>query len=287
MNCRVKIAGLLILYNPSGYTVRKNIETYIEYLDKLIIIDNTNTFSQLNSINSLWHRERIEYFAMGKNNGLATALNIGSSMALGRGFDWLMLIDQDSSASSDMMDLMLESIGKFSDCGILAPLQITKTGDYVAQNNEYTDILFTMTSGSILNLKAYQKCGPFEDRLFIDHVDHEYCLRLNKMGYKIIQCNKAVLKHSLGEIKDITLFGYKYAITTHKPFRLYFFTRNGIYVALKYLFDYPSFFIYFCLQLGKNIFKAVFIEENKIDRLTMIYAGISDFFTGRYGKRFI
>jgi rhamnosyltransferase len=279
-----KIAGLLIIYNPCVVIVRKNIETYIEFLDKLIIIDNSIMSQQLFDIDSA--KGKIECLRMGKNIGVATALNIGAAKAVGLGFDWLMLMDQDSSALSGMMDTILKSVGKFSDCGILAPLQITKTREYVEQGNDYTDILCAMTSGSLLNLLAYQKCGSFDDKLFIDHVDNEYCLRLKKHGYKVIRCNKALLKHYLGEVKKVSLFGYKYTITTHEPFRLYYFTRNGLYVTYKYLFDYPSFINYFIEQLGKNIFKALFFEGNKMERIKMIYAGFLDFLNGRYGKRF-
>lgn len=284
---RPKIAASLVLYNPCIDIIWKNIETYIGYIDRLIIIDNSIKSQQTFVKYSLEHNGKIVYHRVGKNVGVATALNIGATMAIGLGFDWLMLIDQDSSASTNMMESIFESISKFHDCGILAPQQITKKKEYIGQESEYTNLLFTMTSGSLLNLKAYQKCGPFEDKLFIDHVDNEYCLRLKKEGYKVIQCNKAVLNHSLGETIDITFFGKKYTITTHKPFRLYYFTRNGLYVALKYLAEYPSFLIYFSKQLGKNIFKAIFFEDNKMERVKMIYTGISDFLMGRYGKKYV
>jgi rhamnosyltransferase len=286
MNSGLKIAGLLILYNPRGDILHKNIATYIEYMDNLIIIDNSMISQQSHIIDLMATVRKIHYFNMGRNLGIATAYNIAASIAVELGFDWLMLIDQDSSASADMMDLLLLSVLKFPDCGILAPLQITKKREHISPSNDYTDIFFTMASGSFLNLKIYQKCGAYEDKLFIDHVDHEYCLRLKRKGYKIIQCNKAVLNHSLGELKILKLFGTKYIITTHKPFRLYYFTRNGIYVAFKYLIDFPSFLIYFSLQLGKNIIKALFIEDNKKARLKMIYTGFSDFLNGRYGNRF-
>lgn len=34
--------------------------------------------------------------------------------------------------------------------------------------------------------------------LFIDSVNHEYCLRLQKNGYKVIQLNTAIFEHNLG-----------------------------------------------------------------------------------------
>lgn len=284
MNNPLKIAGIVILFNPND-AIKTNISSYIDFLDKLFIIDNSIISKRLHIIDLIGNKEKIEYISMGKNIGVATALNIGSSMAVDLGFDWLMLMDQDSRASFGMMDSLLQSIYKFPECGILAPIQITKNKDYIKYDQEYTDILVTMTSGSLLNLKVYRKCGPFEDKLFIDHVDHEYCLRLKTRGYKVVQCNRAMLRHFLGEVRDINIFGWKITITTHEPFRLYFFTRNGLFVSFKYLFDYPSFMLYFSIQLSKNIFKAIFLEGNKLERLKMIYTGTVDFLMKRYGKR--
>ena len=34
---------------------------------------------------------------------------------------------------------------------------------------------------------------------FIDVVDWEYFIRMNKLGFKLIQCNKAVLAHQPAE----------------------------------------------------------------------------------------
>ena len=53
-----------------------------------------------------------------------------------------------------------------------------------------------MTSGSFLNLKVYKEAGPFVDKLFIDYVDFEYCLRLKKKGFKIYKLNNTYMQHN-------------------------------------------------------------------------------------------
>ena len=37
-----------------------------------------------------------------------------------------------------------------------------------------------MTSGNLLNLKIAEKIGDFEEKLFIDEVDHDYCYRIRR-----------------------------------------------------------------------------------------------------------
>jgi rhamnosyltransferase len=250
-----------------------------------IIIDNTNDADIDYKIRA---DDNCRYIRLGTNLGVAFALNLAAHTAIESNYDWLLTLDQDSELSSDMLENIISFAIKYplEKIGMITPVQVSKKADTRLGQHENEEVLIAMTSGSLLNLKAYQRCGPFEDKLFIDHIDHEYCLRLNKEGYKVIQCNNAILKHSLGAIKNINLLGYKYTITTHRPFRLYYFTRNGLYVAFKYISDYPYFFFYFTSGLWKNIFKAIFFEDSKMERLKNICAGFSDFLMGRYGKKF-
>src|SRR5437016_4565785 len=53
-----------------------------------------------------------------------------------------------------------------------------------------------ITSGSIINLAA--RTGGFDEHLFIDMVDIEYCYKSIAAGYKIIQFKNILLEHRLG-----------------------------------------------------------------------------------------
>ena len=88
----MKYAGVVVLFNPDD-KVLENIKTYINYLDKLYVVDNTP-----NSDNSkLFNNKKIEYIANRENKGIAYALNIGAKRALKENFDFLLTMDQDSS----------------------------------------------------------------------------------------------------------------------------------------------------------------------------------------------
>ena len=103
-----------------------------------------------------------------------------------------------------------------------------------------------MTSGNLVNLDAFRQVGPFMDELFIDSVDHEYCIRLQINGYKVIQLNGVLLEHTLGERrkhlfiyplnffkKNKSIVSYK-IVNNHNYIRKYYMVRNRLYVSRKY-----------------------------------------------------
>jgi len=280
---QVKVACCVILYLPSRSAL-DHINSLPTLFDRIIVVDNTDLSRIEYDIPKT--SKSVIYIRLGSNLGIAYALNVAANKAIFDGYDWLLTLDQDSQINS----AFIKSMTSYFRCidlrklGLIAPVQISKPNDIRNYKSSFSEILTTMTSGSFLNLVAYQNCGAFEELLFIDHVDHEYCLRLHAKGFKVIQCNHIVLTHSLGEVKEISLLGYSTSITTHKPFRLYYFTRNGFYVAQKYIFRYPQFAIFFMAQMFKRLVKIMFYEEDKLNRLRFICAGVKDFLHKRYGR---
>jgi rhamnosyltransferase len=134
-----------------------------------------------------------------------------------------------------------------------------------------------MTSANILNLTAYQRVGPFRDELFIDHVDHEYGLRLNAAGLKVIQVNTVNLNHIPGAKTNADLKILSIPYVSHNLIRSYYFVRNGFWVCHAYKKKYPVFGFYFFKLLVRHIVKAVLFQENRKARLQMMLRGYQDY----------
>ncbi len=122
------------------------------------------------------------------------------------------------------------------------------------------------------------------EKLFIDYVDFEYCMRLKKNGYNIYQCNDAVIYHSVGNLVNWKIFGLNFYSTNHSPLRLYYRTRNRFYLRKLYLNDYKAFFKKDFKQVLKETLKIILVEHKKIEKLKMIIKGYWDFHKGVFGK---
>jgi rhamnosyltransferase len=62
----------------------------------------------------------------------------------------------------------------------------------------YSEVRTCITSGALTNLDLWKKLDGFDEQMFIDSVDFEYCYRVRKAGYKVIQTDQVQLSHSIG-----------------------------------------------------------------------------------------
>ncbi len=90
------ICGIITLYNPPA-SYLDNINTYINYLDILYLVDNTPIINHKDHDSLLRRFPEIEILSFGKNIGIAAALNLGIKEGLKNNYSWLLTMDQDSS----------------------------------------------------------------------------------------------------------------------------------------------------------------------------------------------
>jgi len=283
-----KIAACVVLYNPSLQVI-SNIQSYYPHVDCLIAVDNSER--QNGAITeALQHNlNNVIYKFLNKNLGIAAALNIAATIALDKGFDWLLTMDQDSSFVTNDLSKMIEDIAaieaQYDKVGIITPYHVLAEGYTENFEADYTVRKIAMTSGNLLNLKAYKVAGTFEEKLFMDFVDYEYCLRLRKNNYNIIQDNKVRLKHSLGNFQIRHFLGKKVGISNHNYQRRYYMTRNSLFVGSRhYKVDKAFFFNVLLNNLFIDPFLILFYEDNKLAKIKSIWKGVVHFLMGKSGK---
>ena len=233
----MRIAALIILYNPNE-EVKANIASYYEYVEKIYVFDNTENNESTIDFED-FDKSRIVYFFDGQNKGIAERLNIGAKMAQDDGYDWLLTMDQDSKFTSTAITNYFKNIGSFSGIENVAMFGINYFPDDNNPNNsDFTDNDYLITSGSLLNLNLFNKIGLFDELLFIDSVDEDYCIRARILGYRIIKFSNIHLAHEVGNVvfrsSIKTFFLIKKIKGVHPPLRSYYIVRNNLYLRKKY-----------------------------------------------------
>jgi rhamnosyltransferase len=275
----VKINGVVVLYNPEE-TIIDNITSYLDNVEKLYIIDNSESKNTelINEIVSI--SKKCIYIDNNGNQGIAHALNVGARLAIENGADWLLTMDQDTSFSeNDLIKIQEELLAVDStNTAIVSPSHYL--GDDIKPF--YNEIV--MTSGNLLNLHLFQKIGEFDEKLFIDSVDTEYCLRIYSMGYKIKRISSIILKHNLGDIKKYKICGIKFRPTNHTFIRRYYIVRNRFYTWDKYKNLYPAFVKWEKIATFKQLIKIILFEKDKLKKIIFSFRGYFDYRKGRFGK---
>lgn len=271
--------AIVTLFNPEDNIV-DNIKSYLCYVKELLIVDNSlipYDFSELQEEFPL-----ITILSTSQNLGVAKALNMGLNYAHSKGYKWLLTMDQDSYFSSSQIKKFISAFNEIEheDLAIFSPLY---NSNHLQKNQDKihnTTQLLVMTSGNIINVHYALKIGAFDENLFIDEVDHDFCLRLSEAGYKVIQNNNCYLHHTLGKKhhkKDVNLYSSK---------RLYYMLRNYLYLRDKHKNSSSYFFKKRNRYLLKFFIKQlIYTEGRKIAHLKMLYLGYKDYKRNYMGYR--
>jgi rhamnosyltransferase len=128
-----------------------------------------------------------------------------------------------------------------------------------------------------------QKLGAFDESLYIDAVDIDFCLRARRKGMLILQ-SPAVLLHALGRTTYHHLLGLRFGTTNHPPARHYYITRNRLRLLTRYAADWP----WVWREIRGMVFdgaKIILVEDNKWGKFRAMAAGAADALRGKMGKQ--
>ena len=89
----IRIYGIVVTFFPKCDII-KNINSYLPYISKLMIIDNTPGKSDV--IKELAEKYYFLTVFNDQNRGVAFALNQGAEAAVKKNYNWLLTMDQDS-----------------------------------------------------------------------------------------------------------------------------------------------------------------------------------------------
>ncbi len=289
LNHKYSVCAVVVTWN-TGKEIEQNISSVLSQVREVVIVDNgsePHTIALLANIQKKF--PSVVLLRNAENLGIAAALNRGVKYALEKEYDWILTLDDDSLAEPDMVHKMLAAYNSLpenerSKIGIIAPnYTIAKGLVYFGDSPRFVDV--AITSGQLVKTEVFDKVGFYKEDLFIDGVDHEFCLRLLKFGYKTLLVPSAVLKQRMGAAPVLkTFFGQKFVVANHSAQRYYYIYRNGIYIYKTYWKYAPA---YILKNMCSNLWlltKIILFEQQKLEKLTMIFKGLIDGIRNKYGK---
>ena len=251
-------AACVILYHPKKEDVA-NLFTYCSKVEKVYIFDNTEGKSNENLFIGM---ENVSYFWDGENKGLSIRLNEACQRAIADNFEYLLTMDQDSSFLEENIDGYFKDILNFKGKEKVAVygLEYSKN-DINDTTKNYIEVDHLITSASVMNLKLYNEIGGFDENLFIDGVDIDYCYSALTKGFKSIKFARNFFNHTLGvrtrRGSIFTLYLIKKNVSVHSSLRVYYMYRNMLYIKNKYENIIPDIIKQFVKnqkhQINKNI----------------------------------
>jgi rhamnosyltransferase len=290
--------AVVVAFHPNINKLLQNIEAILAECNHLVLFDNSSLPELFSKTKDLVN---VHYHSCNTNVGVACAQNYGINYAMQHHFDYVILFDQDSSPSNNMISTLLTTITELNQkseivCSVGPYFYNTVTQSYTKfiryqnglmkrlspiSDNDKTPIEadYIISSGQVIKLSSIPKIGYMNEQLFIDYIDIDWGLRAIQNGYRIYGVPSATMQHDLGD-RLIKFMGKSYLCRT--PLRHYYMIRNCIYlsfysklpIAWKLRETYGSLLKFFAYCL---------LTKQKIENLRFMTKGIYHGLTKRLG----
>jgi rhamnosyltransferase len=285
-----KICAVMVVYNPDS-TWEQNIRALLNEVARLIVVDNCSEPSVRSRVAALAASCNFEVIWNKENIGLAAGLNTGIRCALANEqYQWIATFDQDSRVFPGFSTAMLaaQAACSFRDkVAIIAPHHVPslEVGDETLPRDglPFQEITVALQSGSLFSSSAFKDVGMFDESFFIDYVDFEFCLRLRKSGFRIIEASHAPVNHRVGMPTRHKFLGITCTVFNHSPLRRYYAARNRLRVYRRYAFSDPRWIGHDIWSWFKEIVKLLLFESNRWEKLAFAARGVWDAIRGRMG----
>lgn len=270
----IRATAGIVTYNPDVHRLRENLQSVLKQVEKAVVIDNGS--SNIESIQLVLSEfPQVTLQTNRTNEGIARALNQIMDWA-SRFAQWVVLLDQDTVASDDLVKLLQAHAG--DKILAVAPTVVDRSqDDTLSSDAKPYDVDYCITSGALYSVDAWRNIGGYDEAMFIDFVDFDYCLRARMLGYKIVREPKAAILHEIGRITRHGPFtAYHYS-----SFRSYHMARDMIYYSKKHRTSPAEFrvqrrgLLSTYLVLSRKIAIVALFEEDRIQRIAALIRGIA------------
>jgi rhamnosyltransferase len=209
---------------------------------KAILVDNT----EVPYLDSARLPEGCTLITLGVNSGIARALNVGVAAAVAAGASVVVFFDQDSKIGPGFLNVLLAAMQP-GVAEVVSPLCLDdRTGlalpalrlsprglsnpVHLRDRSQRYPVDIVISSGTAATLEVFEVAGVFDEGLFIDFVDTEWCLRCRSRQIPIYVVPTAVMRHNIGS--GLFKFG-PLTILVHSPTRCYYQIRNSFLLLRK------------------------------------------------------
>lgn len=290
-------------YEPNIELLRRVVVAVAAQTAATIVVDN-GINGPVPLLVKSWGAEILNLFCIssGGNIGLAAAQNRGIEWARARGLKSVLLLDQDSIVSPDMVERLttaMDCASKSAKVAAVGPRYVDTSGRksffvrfgfagfcrrQCASLDDIVLVDFLVSSGSLIRLDAIDDIGLMDDGLFIDHIDTDWCLRARAKGYRLFGVCAATMSHSIGERQWAGRLNFSSLMPSHPPLRQYYVFRNSV---LLYRRPYAAWnwIVADMRRLIRLAFVYLVFSSRRWERLVCMASGVRDGLLNRAGAR--
>jgi rhamnosyltransferase len=290
---RGAICGVIVCYRPDIAQLNSLCHRVLADGATAVVVDNT----EIPYLRPDELPDGCTLITLGCNSGIGRALNIGLARALAAGAAVIVFFDQDSKLGPGLLKRLAASIQPGIP-EIASPLCVDdRTGAALpslrlsrhglstpvhrADLPDRYPVDIVISSGTIATREVFDLAGAFDESLFIDFVDTEWCLRCRAKQIPIYVVPTAVMRHSIGTRHF--RFG-PLTILVHSSTRCYYQIRNS-FLLLRRRHVPLVFSVKQIVSILSSRIVLLFAVENRARYLKAYWSAVRDGIRGIGGAR--
>jgi rhamnosyltransferase len=296
---RRTVGGVIVTYFPDP-DFGSRLTAIAREVGSLIVVDNSASPEIAQRLRPLCAAAGAEFIASATNAGLGAALNTALRRFEKRGTSWVVAFDQDSTPAGGFVSALLGTAAASLDVAVVGanwtdearpdfPSRHLRAaaGPWLFERPPATAdlerVTCVITSGSLIHLPTWHELGGFEEDLFLDLVDTDYCLRVKRAGREIRVAAGARLQHRRGSKQPVTRFGRTWWPAFMPPSRLRLLFRNRLRLFRRHAWHAPHWVAFELVYAAKIVAEVILLEDRKAAKLGAMLRGTWDGLLGRGG----
>ncbi len=275
-----------------------------EFTIELIVIDNGSTISIADRIKNKYRD--VVVFRSEENIGFAAGCNLGIQFAIESGFDYSLLLNNDTTVEPTFLNHLFDTIEGNPTVGLAQPkilfqhdknliwnggnrfnkwIGLTSTNGYGEKNSNKYDSITTMPWATgccmLINNKLFtgEGLGLLNETYETYYEDVEFSFRVREKGYEIAYVPSSIIYHIAG-----------YSVNSNKetqegrthPFVVYLHSRNRIFLLREFSswYVFPTVLLFQLVYYALLIMRFLFLRRPK--KLSAVLKSIQDGLSNSY-----
>jgi len=299
---KYNVAAIVVGYHPEEDILLDLLTSLSSQVQVVVLVDNGDSKNTYNK--ALKNKLNIQYCELGENKGLGYALNAGFGIAAALGLKYVATFDQDSAPDEHMISALIKAheeltlsdntvaavgpryFDRREDNKVYAPFYREENGCIKYLNNEldsqkYVQVDMLITSGMLILTEVWISGLKYDESVFIDYTDPEWCFRARSLGYKIFGCLDIEMPHAASNSPPFRIFGLTFF--RYSPLRRYYYFRNTLYFCKLWYVSSA----WKKRLLGGVLIRIIvnlLIDEDKFKSFTMMMLGLKHGLKNKSGK---
>lgn len=227
----------VIVFEPTEVMIETVCRQLTSLGERRVVLDNSTTAAAQQRVDKTCAAFAVDVMRPEGNVGTGRGLNVLLREAGSRNLDWLHYLDQDSVLTGDYVQQVSELPSGAEDFALIGAVHRDPNHFAPIEQSGLVPVRFVISSGTLFNVSQVIRADGADERLFLDLVDHELCLRVRSLGMRVAVDTRRVLSHPIGE--GAYKFGSRLTLWRHPAWRRELMWRNSWLLVREYATRQP------------------------------------------------